>query len=322
MTALPRPARGSGGASGSQTPLLTCVVTQTPRPPLGDRGLAAAPVSPRVCLTLLRRAQGPTPCGPSCVTTAGGCSGRGHGRVTQSRSSSRGRAPRGPVLPAGTPCSLALASQPRPWRPWDSGACGGVLTCLSPSPGHANASFCPHGYGCRTLVVCEGQTVLDVTDGELTVTVRVPEGRWLWLVSPETGVPVWGRPAPHPQSPTERVLSLLWPSPVPGPGAAASGVPQAHHTRLLKGTRSQDVAHQLLGPCWSEWPSWRRRGPEGWREALAEREGPRGAGHPLMLPRFHWVAGAAFPLGPRRCTCWGPDQAVMLPCHLSCPAGP
>lgn len=47
--------------------------------------------------------------------------------------------------------------------------------------GHANASFCPHGYGCRTLVVCEGQTVLDVTDSELTVTLRVPEGRWLWL---------------------------------------------------------------------------------------------------------------------------------------------
>uniref|UniRef100_A0A8C6QSK2 Laminin, alpha 5 n=1 Tax=Nannospalax galili TaxID=1026970 RepID=A0A8C6QSK2_NANGA len=47
--------------------------------------------------------------------------------------------------------------------------------------GHANASFCPHGYGCRTLVLCEGQTVLDVTDNELTVTVRVPEGRWLWL---------------------------------------------------------------------------------------------------------------------------------------------
>ncbi|CAO2577350.1 Laminin subunit alpha-5 [Lemmus lemmus] len=47
--------------------------------------------------------------------------------------------------------------------------------------GHANASFCPHGYGCRTLVLCEGQTMLDVTDNELTVTVRVPEGRWLWL---------------------------------------------------------------------------------------------------------------------------------------------
>uniref|UniRef100_A0A8C5KKY7 Laminin, alpha 5 n=1 Tax=Jaculus jaculus TaxID=51337 RepID=A0A8C5KKY7_JACJA len=47
--------------------------------------------------------------------------------------------------------------------------------------GHANASFCPHGYGCRTLVLCEGQTVLDVTDNELTVTVRVPEGRWFWL---------------------------------------------------------------------------------------------------------------------------------------------
>lgn len=52
--------------------------------------------------------------------------------------------------------------------------------------GHANASFCPHGYGCRTLVLCEGQAVLDVTDPELTVTVRVPEGRWLWLVSPRT----------------------------------------------------------------------------------------------------------------------------------------
>ncbi|XP_058990727.1 laminin subunit alpha-5 isoform X1 [Mustela lutreola] len=47
--------------------------------------------------------------------------------------------------------------------------------------GHANASFCPHGYGCRALVVCEGRAVLDVTDRELTVTVRVPDGRWLWL---------------------------------------------------------------------------------------------------------------------------------------------
>ncbi|KAK2110298.1 Laminin subunit alpha-5 [Saguinus oedipus] len=47
--------------------------------------------------------------------------------------------------------------------------------------GHANASFCPHGYGCRTLVVCEGQVLLDVTHSELTVTLRVPEGRWLWL---------------------------------------------------------------------------------------------------------------------------------------------
>ncbi|XP_023375663.1 laminin subunit alpha-5, partial [Pteropus vampyrus] len=44
--------------------------------------------------------------------------------------------------------------------------------------GHANASFCPHGYGCRALVLCEGQALLDVTDSELTVTVRVPEGRW------------------------------------------------------------------------------------------------------------------------------------------------
>ncbi|XP_053782326.1 laminin subunit alpha-5 isoform X2 [Desmodus rotundus] len=47
--------------------------------------------------------------------------------------------------------------------------------------GHANATFCPHAYGCRVLVVCEGQAILDVTDSELTVTVRVPKGRWLWL---------------------------------------------------------------------------------------------------------------------------------------------
>lgn len=64
----------------------------------------------------------------------------------------------------------------------------GVLTRPLPPPGHANASFCPHGYGCRTLVVCEGRAILDVTDNELTVTVRVPEGRWLWLVSPEAGI--------------------------------------------------------------------------------------------------------------------------------------
>lgn len=30
--------------------------------------------------------------------------------------------------------------------------------------------------------------MLDVTDNELTVTVRVPEGRWLWLVSLRAGV--------------------------------------------------------------------------------------------------------------------------------------
>ena len=68
----------------------------------------------------------------------------------------------------------------------------GALTCLSSPPGHANASFCPHAYGCRALVVCEGRAVLDVTDSELAVTVRVPEGRWLWLVSPRAG----SRPPP------------------------------------------------------------------------------------------------------------------------------
>uniref|UniRef100_A0A8B9SV76 Laminin subunit alpha 5 n=1 Tax=Anas platyrhynchos TaxID=8839 RepID=A0A8B9SV76_ANAPL len=41
--------------------------------------------------------------------------------------------------------------------------------------------FCPHGYGCRSLVVSEDQIILDVTDNDLTVVVRVPEGKQLWL---------------------------------------------------------------------------------------------------------------------------------------------
>ncbi|XP_026718104.1 laminin subunit alpha-5 [Athene cunicularia] len=44
--------------------------------------------------------------------------------------------------------------------------------------GQTNANFCPHGYGCRSLVVSEDQIILDVTDNDLTVVVRVPEGRW------------------------------------------------------------------------------------------------------------------------------------------------
>ncbi|XP_010217993.1 PREDICTED: laminin subunit alpha-5 [Tinamus guttatus] len=47
--------------------------------------------------------------------------------------------------------------------------------------GETNATFCPHGYGCRSLVVSENQIILDVTDNDLTVIVRVPEGKQLWL---------------------------------------------------------------------------------------------------------------------------------------------
>ncbi|XP_028849375.1 laminin subunit alpha-5 isoform X2 [Denticeps clupeoides] len=47
--------------------------------------------------------------------------------------------------------------------------------------GHANASFCPHGYGCRSVLVSENQIILDVTDHEVIVTVQVPEGKTLWL---------------------------------------------------------------------------------------------------------------------------------------------
>ena len=53
--------------------------------------------------------------------------------------------------------------------------------------GQTNATFCPHGYGCRSLVVSEDQIILDVTDNDLTVVVRVPEGKELWLVSLSPG---------------------------------------------------------------------------------------------------------------------------------------
>ncbi|XP_062872234.1 laminin subunit alpha-5 [Trichomycterus rosablanca] len=47
--------------------------------------------------------------------------------------------------------------------------------------GHANATFCPHGYGCRSVLISENQIILDVTDHEVIVTVRVPNGKTFWL---------------------------------------------------------------------------------------------------------------------------------------------
>ncbi|XP_067382208.1 laminin subunit alpha-5 isoform X2 [Channa argus] len=47
--------------------------------------------------------------------------------------------------------------------------------------GHANASFCPHAYGCRNVLVSENQIILDVTDHEVFLTVQIPTGKMLWL---------------------------------------------------------------------------------------------------------------------------------------------
>ncbi|XP_075032849.1 laminin subunit alpha-5 isoform X1 [Mixophyes fleayi] len=47
--------------------------------------------------------------------------------------------------------------------------------------GSANATFCPHGYGCRSLVLSEDQATLDVTDSDLSVSIRVPDGKIVWL---------------------------------------------------------------------------------------------------------------------------------------------
>lgn len=50
------------------------------------------------------------------------------------------------------------------------------------APGHANASFCPHAYGCRNVLVSENQIILDVTDHEIFLTVQIPDQKTLWLV--------------------------------------------------------------------------------------------------------------------------------------------
>ncbi|CAN9515277.1 unnamed protein product [Ophioblennius macclurei] len=47
--------------------------------------------------------------------------------------------------------------------------------------GLANASFCPHAYGCRDVLVSENQIILDVTDHELFLTVQIPAAKTLWL---------------------------------------------------------------------------------------------------------------------------------------------
>ncbi|XP_043080700.1 laminin subunit alpha-5 isoform X1 [Puntigrus tetrazona] len=47
--------------------------------------------------------------------------------------------------------------------------------------GNVNASFCPHGYGCRSVVMSESQIILDVTDYEVILTLRVPDRKTLWL---------------------------------------------------------------------------------------------------------------------------------------------
>uniref|UniRef100_A0A665VCL0 Laminin, alpha 5 n=1 Tax=Echeneis naucrates TaxID=173247 RepID=A0A665VCL0_ECHNA len=47
--------------------------------------------------------------------------------------------------------------------------------------GHANASFCPHAYGCRNVLVSENQIILDVTDQQVFIMVQIPAGKTLWL---------------------------------------------------------------------------------------------------------------------------------------------
>ncbi|XP_035998362.1 laminin subunit alpha-5 [Fundulus heteroclitus] len=47
--------------------------------------------------------------------------------------------------------------------------------------GQTNASFCPHAYGCRNVLVSENQIILGVTHHDVFLTVQIPPGKTLWL---------------------------------------------------------------------------------------------------------------------------------------------
>lgn len=49
--------------------------------------------------------------------------------------------------------------------------------------GSFSASFCPHVLGCRDQVTTDGQVEFDILEPEVAVTVKVPEGKSLVLVS-------------------------------------------------------------------------------------------------------------------------------------------
>uniref|UniRef100_A0A8C0R110 Laminin subunit alpha-3 n=1 Tax=Canis lupus dingo TaxID=286419 RepID=A0A8C0R110_CANLU len=49
-------------------------------------------------------------------------------------------------------------------------------------PGVFRASFCPHVLGCRDQVIAEDQVEFDISEPEVAVTVKVPEGKSLVLV--------------------------------------------------------------------------------------------------------------------------------------------
>ncbi|CAO2593294.1 hypothetical protein LEMLEM_LOCUS7216 [Lemmus lemmus] len=55
-------------------------------------------------------------------------------------------------------------------------------TCLALSPGSFLASFCPHLLGCQNQVISSGQVEFDISEAEVAVTVKVPEGKSLTLV--------------------------------------------------------------------------------------------------------------------------------------------
>lgn len=97
--------------------------------------------------------------------------------------------------------------------------------------------------------------MLDVTDNELTVTVRVPEGRWLWLVSLRAGLPLAEWPSLYAHPISVGLSSSVSPD--------LSGYPpsQVHHGR---GSRSEPLS-PAGGRKWEgrlDNRKEKRRGPE------------------------------------------------------------
>jgi len=75
-------------------------------------------------------------------------------------------------------------------------------TPLALPPGVFRASFCPHVLGCRDQVIAEDQVEFDISEPEVAVTVKVPEGKslvlppdGLWILQELRQVP--GGPLPQ-----------------------------------------------------------------------------------------------------------------------------
>lgn len=86
--------------------------------------------------------------------------------------------------------------------------------------------------------------MLDVTDNELTVTVRVPEGRWLWLVSLGAGVSLAEWPSLY------TATTYLWVSACVRHLLVRVSPSQVHHGRGSRGSLRTEPPSPSGGQKW------------------------------------------------------------------------